>query len=498
MDKTPPEITSVNITPATAPVGQTVSCSAAATDPDGAPPALSYAWSTGATGATYTITQDDLPGAVLTCTATATDSDGGVAVGSATATVSNSAPVIADATVTPAEGRVGDTLTCSGVVTDLDAGEPALAYAWSTGEAGPSVTITSAVSPGEPITCTLTATDVHGGETIATASAAVLNPAPTAPVVAISPAEPAAGDALSCAVVVESDDADEQALGYAFSWTVDGVAYTGATDGALNSVVDGAAVGADQTWRCAVVASDGLDESDVGQAEVVTVEACGDRAVSEGWVCGDELVSLSDIWTRAAYDGAWHSGGFGVGAADAVNETSDRAPTCGAESWRLDDGTTQTLITPQSMLLSCDGVYDVTLVGRINEQLQRGLTLQVDAPSTPYVWMDRWVWNSAREAGANSGVSTHDELIYNYRLDWWGMPSSAEWFDIRLEINTITDTCTSTFTSASHVRAHTFDCVLPDDVAPAVGVVAWGPMEDRGGTPNADLIGVFARPALQF
>ena len=78
-----------------------------------------------------------------------------------------------------------------------------------------------------------------------------------------------------------------------------------------------------------------------------------------------------------------------------------RAPTCGAETWRFDDGTNQTLITPQSMVRSCDGVNAITLVGRIIGQFQRGLTLQwyfgdPVSPSPPYAWMDGGVGNGPR------------------------------------------------------------------------------------------------------
>jgi hypothetical protein len=304
-------------------------------------------------------------------------------------------------------------------------------------------------------------------------------------------------------VVAESSDVDGDLIEYRFAWTVDGAPYIGASDGATESVVDGGAVGGSERWSCAVVANDGREDGPAGEAEVLTLEGCADPAVSDGWVCGDALVAASDVWTRTGYTGDWTLGEWAAGDADPVGAPSDRALECGEESWRLNDGTTQILVSPTSVDLSCDGVYDVTLVGRINTQFQRGLTLHVyfgdpTAPTTPYVWMDRWTWNWEGEAGANSGLSTGEELLYNYRLDWYGMPSSAEWFDIRIEVDTVNDSCTTTFTSDSHVRAHTFDCVLPDDVPPTIGVVSWGPMEDRGGSPDADIIGVYASPALRF
>jgi hypothetical protein len=49
-----------------------LTCAATATDADGGSPTMSYAWSTGATGASLTLTASNNPGDVLTCTATVT------------------------------------------------------------------------------------------------------------------------------------------------------------------------------------------------------------------------------------------------------------------------------------------------------------------------------------------------------------------------------------------------------------------------------------------
>jgi len=74
-------------------------------------------------------------------------------------------------------------------------------------------------------------------------------------------------------VVTESTDADGDAITYSFAWDVDGVDYTGATDSAAESVVDGADVGSGQTWTCEVVASDGT-ESTGASTEVRVVDVC--------------------------------------------------------------------------------------------------------------------------------------------------------------------------------------------------------------------------------
>jgi len=54
------------------------------------------------------------------------------------------------------------------------------------------------------------------------------------------------------------------------------VDYTGATDSAAESVVDGADVGSGQTWTCAVEAGDGDATSSVASSSVTTEAACTD------------------------------------------------------------------------------------------------------------------------------------------------------------------------------------------------------------------------------
>jgi hypothetical protein len=63
-------------------------------------------------------------------------------------------------------------------------------------------------------------------------------------------------DDLTCEVVTASTDADGDAVTYTFAWDVDGLEYTGATDAATSSFVDGADVGGEETWTCEVTVID--------------------------------------------------------------------------------------------------------------------------------------------------------------------------------------------------------------------------------------------------
>ena len=88
-------------------VGDTLTCTASATDADLDTVSITYAWSDGSTGATYAVTDTDDPGNTITCTATADDGDGGVVAGTASATVTNTDPTVDSITVSPSTGQVG-------------------------------------------------------------------------------------------------------------------------------------------------------------------------------------------------------------------------------------------------------------------------------------------------------------------------------------------------------------------------------------------------------
>jgi len=100
-------------------------------------------------------------------------------------------------------------------------------------------------------------------------------------VVSISPADPVEGDALVCELVSPATDVDGDSLSYSVAWVVDGVAYTDAVDGALvgDTVPAGEAV-ADESWACAVTASDGSASGLVGDDEVLVESACGSGRVT--------------------------------------------------------------------------------------------------------------------------------------------------------------------------------------------------------------------------
>jgi hypothetical protein len=260
---TAPVMASVSVSPSTGRVGDTLTCSAGATDADGAV-TYSYAWSNGAVGASLTLTASDNPGDVRTCTATATDSAGATATGTASATVSNTNPVLASVAVSPSTGRVGDVLTCSGSATDADGGTPSLSYAWSTGATTAAITLTAANDPGDVLTCTVSATDADGGTASGSASGSVSNTAPVLGTVSISPGTAYNDDLLTCSGSATDADGGTPTLSYAWTDTTRG---TSVGSGATLSLTS-ALAGSRDTIACAVTATDTSGGSASGSASI--------------------------------------------------------------------------------------------------------------------------------------------------------------------------------------------------------------------------------------
>lgn len=134
-------------------------------------------------------------------------------------------------------------------------------------------------------TCTVVASDgtLDGPASSDSVTISEGNHAPTAPSIAITPESPVRGDDLTCAVTTPSSDPDGDTITYTFAWEADGVSYTRASDASTSSVVNGDVVGANQTWTCRVVASDGTLASAEASASVETSDlACADGSVEQG------------------------------------------------------------------------------------------------------------------------------------------------------------------------------------------------------------------------
>jgi hypothetical protein len=271
-----PTVDSVTVSPADPRVGDELTCSASASDPDGGSPTLSYAWTGGSTGASYTVAASDDPGDSITCTATATDTDGGTGTGSASVTVANTDPVLGAVSISPSAAYNDDTLTCSASATDVDGGSPGLAYAWSDASTGASLGSSASldlsalsVDSTATLSCTVTATDADGGSDSGSASITLTNRAPDVSV-SLSPTSPSAADTITCGATVSDDDGDSPST--TFAWTVSGASVAATSTSGLTSTLAGAFAYAD-TVSCTATANDGKGGVGSGSGSVTISNA---------------------------------------------------------------------------------------------------------------------------------------------------------------------------------------------------------------------------------
>ena len=240
----------------------------AATDLDGDTVELAYAWYVNgtlvSTSSTLTGVSFDKGDAIYVVVTPRDGTEAGAPVTSATATARNTPPVVTSVTLSPGTVYTNDTLTATVTATDADGDTLGATYAWyvdgvlAARSSTPTLAGVTSFDRDESVYVVVTPNDGEvDGATATSTTVTVQDTAPTAPVVAIRPTEPAPGDDLTCTVVMASVDADGDLVTYTFAWDVDGVAHTGAADTATGSVVTGADVGEGETWTCDVSATDG-------------------------------------------------------------------------------------------------------------------------------------------------------------------------------------------------------------------------------------------------
>jgi hypothetical protein len=194
---------------------------------------------------------------------TASDGKSGTGTDTTSLTIGNTAPVVSSVTVSPTTVYTNDTLSATVSAADADGDTLSYPSAWyvdgTLARSGTSSTLSGLThfNRDQDVTVTVTASDGVATDSATSPTVTVSNTPPTAPTIEVTPADPVAGDALTCSVVTASTDADGDPITYTFDWDADGVAYTSAIDSLTDSVVNGADVGAGETWYCDVLADDG-------------------------------------------------------------------------------------------------------------------------------------------------------------------------------------------------------------------------------------------------
>lgn len=297
----------------------------AVSDEDGDEVGLSYAWMLNGevAGTEPTLGPDTVRrGDVIELVITPSDGTGdGEPIRSNTLTGRNNEPTIDGIAISPSPLLTDDLAAAEVEASDWDGDEVTVRYVWRVNgtEAGTSATLdgTAAFDRGDTVTLTATADDGQAQTPSGSPAEVVVgNTAPTAPGLAIAPADPASGEAVVCLVQELSVDADGDPITYRFSWTLNGSPMTDTSTTTWADDTARAGSWADgQRLVCQVTASDGTDNSEVARLSVSGVTPPCDSedatVVEDGagrtYVICDELQSWANAEAQCQSMGEeWH------------------------------------------------------------------------------------------------------------------------------------------------------------------------------------------------
>ena len=291
---TPPTAPEISIDPGESAGGEDLVCriDGISSDADGDPVTYTVVWLqdewiySGTTTTDYA--GDTVPGTavstgeVWTCVITPNDGeeDGESSTDKLTIGATNSEPVVDSIGLSPSDPATDDTVTATVSTSDDDGDTVTLSYDWtvngsSVAETGGSLDGATWFDKGDELEVTVTPNDgVDDGDPVTSSVVTVVNTPPTAPVVAIDPAAPAAGtDDLLCEVTTDATDADGDTVSYAVSWDVDGTPHGSATTTTHSGdTVSGGETSAGEVWTCEVTPSD-EEEDGIADTASVTIAA---------------------------------------------------------------------------------------------------------------------------------------------------------------------------------------------------------------------------------
>ena len=245
IDNTPPELTSVALSPSTAFESSTLICTpGSASDADGDNVAFQYKWNIA--GVENTINQNTLDGAYFNkgdqvfCIVTPNDGVGdGIPVSSNTITIQNTAPSLSNASISPNPAVESSVLNCGPIgANDVDGDVVGFLYDWkkngsSLGHSGQQINGVL-FDRGDTMTCVVTPTDGQdSGTSVESAGLVISNTPPSISSVSIDPAQ-AFTDTILSADIQGWSDIDGDNPGYLYEWKVRTTVSTNATLDPIN------------------------------------------------------------------------------------------------------------------------------------------------------------------------------------------------------------------------------------------------------------------------
>ena len=328
-------------------VERILECSATFSDHDDGDNPLTYlySWTTEDgqeihTQQQYTVSKEHvMPGDGLSCTVTGVDANDGEVSSSATVEIVNASPEVSDVTVSllrHGQSSIynNDTLVCSGTLRDPEGEELEPVYQWFLGQQSldaysttEELTLTpECASPGDEITCVLSATDSENASAEGSATVLLDNRPPEILSVSVSNQQPFADDTVSCVVEATDPDMDELLLTYEWKNLSKSNAVLGAQEELLLTPAD---VDPSDEIECLVNISDGFESGESrggtaiiensaptfispagifpSMASTATTMSCsavpsdinlGDTLTTTyEWRLGTQVVSSSDLYT---------------------------------------------------------------------------------------------------------------------------------------------------------------------------------------------------------
>ncbi len=269
------------------------------------------------------------------------------------------------------------------------------------------------------------ATPVAGGlEGVpATASVVIGNAAPNAPTLRVTPAGTVFdADDLHCEIEIPALDPDGDDVTYAFAWSRNGVAWTGAvaTTTWPGDTLPASATSPGDRWECAATANDGEDDGDVATASVevsrcalVEHEILASQSLcvspSTGSVWRDNLVRAYTDTTLRIY--GWMA--FDLGAVD-PDGTVVEASLELHEEWGSIQGEPRMAVVESSTVgwTRSSGNASTFAIGDVVSDTFTAFTLR--SWNTFPIDPERWDWAGALERGEATLGVYNEETSYSF------------------------------------------------------------------------------------